>query len=183
MAALLILVGDDAAGVAAGSVGGSHFQIHEEIALAGIAVFCHLVVFDGVLMAVGADAPDVHGEDLAVLVEGDGDDALFPALRAKDFNDVAIVFDGAAVGGDGVGGVFEQDDGLGLGGVFGELLLGGGADPVGNAVGFEREGRRCGEEGEKNQSERVHRRSAKLLCLRYCLFFHGALGALRLPLR
>ena len=87
----------------------------EEVALAGIADFDHLVVLDGVLVAVGTDAPDVHGEDLGVLVEGDGDDALVPALGTEDFDDVAVVFDGAAVGGDGVGGVVEQDDGVGFG--------------------------------------------------------------------
>ena len=115
MAALLVLVGDDAAGVAAGSVGGSDLEVHEEIALTGIAVLDHLVVLDGVLVAVGADAPDVHGEDLGVLVEGDGDDALFPALGAENFDDVPVVLDGAAVRGDGVGGVFEQNDGVGFG--------------------------------------------------------------------
>ncbi len=152
MASLLVLIGDDAAGVAAGSVcDGPYFQVHEEIALAGIAVFGHLVVLDGVLVAVGADAPDMHGEDFAVLVEGHGDDALLPALRPEDLNDVAIMFDRAAVGGDGVGGVFEQNDGVGLGGVFGELLLRGGADPVGNAVRFGGEGRRNGEANEKDQ--------------------------------
>src|SRR5580704_2112745 len=90
MASLLVLVGDDAAGVAAGSVCGSHLQIHEEVALAGIANFDHLVVFDGILVAVGADAPDMHRENLAVLVEGDGDDALLPALGPENFNDVTI---------------------------------------------------------------------------------------------
>src|SRR5205823_926000 len=78
MAALLVFECNDTAGVAGRSVSGSHFQVHEKIALAGIAYFGHLVVFDGVLVAVGADAPDVHGEDFAVLVEGDGDDAFVP---------------------------------------------------------------------------------------------------------
>ena len=151
MAALLILIGDNAARIAAGSICRPYLQIHEEIALARIAIFGHLVVFDGVLVAVGTDAPDMHGEDLAVLVEGDGDDALVPALGPENFNHVAIVLDRAAVGGDGVGGVFEQDDGLGLGGVFGKLLLGCGADPVGNAVLLGCEGRYNGEACEKNQ--------------------------------
>ena len=112
--ALLVFVGDDTAGVAAGGVCGSHLQIHEEVALAWIADFDHLVVFDGVLVAVGADAPDVHGENLAVLVERDGYDAFFPALGAQDLDDAAIVLDCAAIWGDSVGGVFEQDDGVGL---------------------------------------------------------------------
>ena len=87
-------------------------------------------------MAVGADAPDVHGEDFGVFVEGDGDDAFFPALRAEDFDDMAVVFGGAAVRGDGVGRVFEENDGVGLGGVCGELLLRGGPNPVWDAVGL-----------------------------------------------
>ena len=126
-------------------------QVHEEIALAGIADFDHLVVLDGVLVAVGADAPDVHGEDLAVLVEGDGDDAFLSALRAEDFDDATVVLDCAAVGGDGVGGVFEQNDGVGLGGVVGKLLLGGGADPVGNAVRLGGKGRGHGKAEENDQ--------------------------------
>ena len=97
MAALLVFECNDTAGVAGWSVSGSHFQVHEKIALAGIPYFGHLVVFDGVLVAVGADAPDVHGEDFAVLVEGDGDDALVPALGPEDFNDVAVMLDGGAV--------------------------------------------------------------------------------------
>jgi hypothetical protein len=53
-----------------------------------------------------------------------------------------------------------------------EFLLGSGADPVGNAVRPGGKGRRNGEAGEKNQGERVHRRSALLLCLRCCGLCH-----------
>jgi hypothetical protein len=55
-------------------------------------------------------------------------------LRTEDLDDVAMMFDGGAVGGDGVGGVVEENDGIGFGGVLREFLLSGGADPVGNAV-------------------------------------------------
>ena len=82
---------------------------------------------------------------------GDADDALFSALRTEDLDDVAMMFDGGAVRGNGVGSVVEENDGVGLGGVFGELLLGGGADPVGNAVRLGREGRCYGEAGENDQ--------------------------------
>ena len=135
MAALLVFERDDASGVAAWRIcDRSYLEVHEEIALAGIADFDHLVVFDGVLVAVGADAPDVHGEDFAVLVEGDGDDAFFPSLRAEDFDDATEVLDCAAVRGDGVGGVFEENDGVGFDRELREFLLGGGANPIGNAV-------------------------------------------------
>ena len=63
---------------------------------------------------------------------------------------MAMMLDGGAVRSDGVGGVVEENDGAGLGGVLRELLLGGGADPVGDAVRFGGEGRDCGEESEKN---------------------------------
>ena len=58
--------------------------------------------------------------------------AFVAALGAKDLDDLAVVLDGAAVGGDRVGLVVEQDDGVGLVGVLGEFLLGGGANPVGD---------------------------------------------------
>jgi hypothetical protein len=93
----------------------------------------------------------VHGEDLGVVVEGDADDALFPALGAEDFYDVAIVLDRAAIGSDGVGGVFEENDGVGFGGIGGKLLLRGGANSIGNAVRLERKRWGYGEAEEKNQ--------------------------------
>ena len=151
MAALLVFESDDTSGVSAGSVRCSHLQVHEEIALTRIAIFGDFIIFDGVLVTVGADAPDVHGEDFAVLIEGHGDNALVPALRAEDLDDVAVMLDGAAVWCDGVGGVFEEDDGVGFGSVRRKLLLGGGADPIGNAVRFGCEGR---DNGQRYKNER-----------------------------
>ncbi len=69
MAALLVLVGYDAAGVAAGGLGYADPVVGKEIALT-VAVLGHFVVLDGVLVTVRADAPDVHREDFGVLVEG-----------------------------------------------------------------------------------------------------------------
>ena len=135
MGALLVLVGDDAAGVAARSLCGSDFEVHEEAALTRVAELYLLVVFDGVLVSVGSDAPDVQGEDLRVFIEGDGDSALVAALGTKDFDDAAEVLGGAAVGRDGVGGVFEEDYRVGVGRILRQLLLCGGTDPVGNVVG------------------------------------------------
>ncbi len=131
MGALLVLVGDDAAWIPAGSFGDANFVVFEEIPDA-VAVFGHLVVLDGILVAVGADAPDVHGENFGVLIEGDRDDGLSPALGAEDLDDMAVVLDGAAVRGDGVSSVVEEDDCVGLVGVLGEFLLGGGANPLGD---------------------------------------------------
>src|SRR5262249_38215544 len=95
-----------------------------------------------------------------------------------------MMLDGSAIGSNGVGGVVEKNDGVGFGRVLGELLLGGSANPVGNAVLLEGKSRRCGEKSEKNQGKEVHGRSAKLLCLQYCSFCHKALDALLpIPLR
>ncbi len=150
MATLLVLVSDDTAGIAAWRGGNPNFIVFEEVALA-IAVLGHLFVLDLILVAVRTDAPDMHGEDFRVFVEGDADDALPSALRTEDLYDVAMMLDGGAVGGNGVDGVFEQNDCVGFGGVFRELLLGGGADPVGYAVRLGREGRCYGEAGENDQ--------------------------------
>jgi hypothetical protein len=83
-------------------------------------------------VAVGAYAPDVHGENFGVFVEGDRDDGVFAALGTKDLDDMAMVLYGVTVRGDGVGGVIEEDNGVGLVGILGEFLLGGSADPVGD---------------------------------------------------
>ena len=147
MAPLLVLVGDDAAWVAAGSLGYADHVVGKEISFA-VAVVGHLVVFDGVLVAVGTDAPDVHGEDFGVFVEGDFDDGLSTALRTKDLEDLAAMLYGAAVGGDGVGCVVEEDNSVRLGGVFGKFLLGGSADPVRDRVGLEGECGNCGKQKE-----------------------------------
>jgi hypothetical protein len=114
-------------------------------------VLDHLVVLDGVLVAIGTDTPDVHGEDFGVLVEGDADDSVSPALRTKNLNDVAVMLDRTAVGSYGVSRVFEKNDGVGLGRVVGKLLLGGSANPIGNAI---RPGGKCrsyGKAEEENQ--------------------------------
>jgi hypothetical protein len=63
----------------------------------------------------------MHGENLGVLVEGNADDARIAALRAKDFDDAAKVLCGAAVGSDGVGRVFKEDDGVGVRGYSGSF--------------------------------------------------------------
>ena len=65
----------------------------------------------------------------------------FAALRAQDFDDAAEVLGGAAIGGYCVGSVFKEDDCVGVGRVLRKFLLRGGANPVGNAVGF---GGKCG---------------------------------------
>ncbi len=92
----------------------------------------------------------MHGEYLGVLIEGDLNDTLLSALGPEDLDDATEVLDCAAVGGDGVGGVFEQNDRVGLGGVGGKLLLGGNADPIGNAVRLKRKGRGPGKAEENN---------------------------------
>ena len=79
------------------------------------------------------------------LSKGTADDALLAALRAQNFDDAAVVLDGTAVGGDGVGGVVEENDSVSLGRIGGELLGGGSANPVGNAVLPRRGGRHRGE--------------------------------------
>src|ERR1700727_1938011 len=145
MVALLILIRDDSARIAARGFRSAHFEIVEKVTLTRVANLDHLIVFDSVLVAVRADAPDMHGEDLAVLVEGNADDALLPALRPEDLDDIAIVLDRAAVGCDGVGGFIEENDGVGLGGIDGEFLLRGGAYPIGNTIRFERDRRSCDE--------------------------------------
>ncbi len=99
--ALLVLVGDDAAGVAAGGAGDADAHVLVEVAGAGVADVGDFVVFEGVLVAVGADAPDVEGEDFGVFIVGDADDGVFAAGGAEDLDDVAMVFDGLAVVGDG----------------------------------------------------------------------------------
>jgi hypothetical protein len=50
-----------------------------------------------------------------------------------------------------IGGVFEQNGGVGLGRVLRELLLGGGADPIGNAVRLGRKRRDNGKAEEDNR--------------------------------
>lgn len=62
-------------------------------------------------MAIGADAPDVKAGDLIVLVEGNEDDGVITALRAKNFDDFAMVLDGAVVRGDGVDDLVEENNG------------------------------------------------------------------------
>jgi len=91
-------------------------------------------------VAVGADAPDVHGEDLAVLVEGDGDDSLFPALGAEDFDTVRVVLDRAAVWLRCRWCLRAERRRWFRGNIRG-AFAGRGADPVGNAVRFGRKGR------------------------------------------
>jgi len=156
MDALLVLVGDDATGIATGCIGGLDLVVLEEVSLAGIAILDHLIVLDGILVAVGADAPDMEGEDSSVLVEGNGDDALLATLRAKDFDDVAIVFDGGTVGGDGVGGVVQENDGIGLGCIGGELLRGGDSNPVGNVVLMGGRGGYREEQQENGEGREMH---------------------------
>jgi hypothetical protein len=150
MAALLVLECDDSARVAAWGFGDADFVVLEHMGIA-ITVLDHLVVLDGILVAVGADAPDVHGEDFRVFVEGDADDSVSPALRTENLHDLAVMLDRTAVGSDGVGGVFEKNDGVGLRRVAGKLLLGGGADPIGNAIRPGGECRSYGEAEEENQ--------------------------------
>jgi hypothetical protein len=151
MVTLLVFIGDDAAGIASRSSRSAHFEVFKVVTLARVADLCHLIVLNGVLVTVWTDAPDVHGEDFAVFVEGNADDALFPSLGTEDFYDVAIVLDRAAIGGNGVGGVFEENHGVGFGRIGGKLLLGGGADPVGNAVRLECKCWGYGKAEEKNQ--------------------------------
>jgi hypothetical protein len=50
-----------------------------------------------------------------------------------------------------IGGVFEQNGGVGLGRVLREFLLGGGADPIGNVVRLGRKRRDNGEAEEDNR--------------------------------
>ena len=52
--------------------------------------------------------------DPRVLVEGDVDDTGVATLRAQDLDDVAAVLGGPAIGSDGVGGVIEKEDGVGI---------------------------------------------------------------------
>ena len=89
---LFVLVSNDSAGIAGGRFRDAHLVVLEEMAFT-VAVLGHLAVFDGVLVAVRADAPDVHGENFGVLVEGDGDDALAATLGTDNFEDVAVMLD------------------------------------------------------------------------------------------
>jgi hypothetical protein len=93
----------------------------------------------------------MHGEDLAVFVERDADDALLSALGPEDLDDIAIVFDCATVRSDGVGGFVEENDGVGFGGIGGEFLLRGSADPIGNTIRLERKRRSYDKTEEKTQ--------------------------------
>jgi hypothetical protein len=114
VATLFVFVSDNAAGVAAWRRGNPNFVVFEEVALA-ITVLGHLFVLDLILVAVGTDAPDMHGEDFRVVVKGDADDALSSTLRTEDLDDVAMMLDGGAVRGNGVGCVVKENDGAGLG--------------------------------------------------------------------
>lgn len=109
-------------------------------------------------MAVGTDAPEVEGVQLFRVGEGGEEGTVFAALGAKDFNDAADVLDFGAVGGDGVGVVVEQDDGVGAWWIGGQGLRGGGADPIGHLV-FTGGVEGCGEGGgrEGAQQERASR--------------------------
>jgi hypothetical protein len=132
--ALVVLVGDDTTGVASGGCGHLVAIVFEEDSLAGVAPLGDLVVLDGILMAVRPDAPDMEGQQLGVLVEGDLDDAVVTPGLAKDLHGMAVVFGGLPIGSDGQGRLVEQDDSGGLRGVGRQLLCCGSTHPVGHRV-------------------------------------------------
>ena len=64
-----------------------------------------------------------------------------------------VVLGGVTVGSDGVGGVVEEHDGVGVRRVGGDCLSGSGAHPIGNAVGFRGVGRFRVEQEEREEGE------------------------------
>ena len=174
MGALLVLVGNYSTGIAAGSFGAPHSEVHEEVALAGIAELNLIVILYGVLVAVGANAPDVHVKDFCVFVERESNSAFITTLWAQDFDDAAEVLGGAAVGSDGVGRVFKENDSVGVWGVLRKLLLSGRSDPVGNAIGFGSErGERADQEKAKDcevQEYFAHLLDSRFRSLDYAVF-------------
>src|SRR5215469_7718425 len=129
--ALFVLIGNDAAWVAAGRVGDAGAVVGVELKALAEADLADLTVLDGVLVAGGIDAPGVHGEDFGILVELDERIGEVAALRAQNLDDFADMLDGLALGVDGVGLLVEEHDGLRGLGKMRKRLLRRGPYPVG----------------------------------------------------
>lgn len=98
----------------------------------------------------------MKGEDLGVLIVGNFDKPCFAAGGAKNFEDVAMVLDGAAVGGDGKSGLVEENDGARLGRIEKLGLRDGAVDPVGHCVlcGKSGSGADCADAGGQTRDMR-----------------------------
>jgi hypothetical protein len=115
MAALFILVGNDAAGVTGRSVDRLNLVVLEKVALTRVAILDHFPVLNDVHVAVDADDPDMEKKDLCVSIERDGDNAIVTTLSAEDLEDVTVMLGRTAVKGDRIGDVVHKNDSFGFG--------------------------------------------------------------------